>query len=95
MPRGLQQVQSEGKRGRADSDAKTDECLFQQPSSAPCTRGPHDAARMDGGVIPCLGLVRLWRILKKRRVDQYKRMQLNPEATLAEPAVTLLRPATL
>jgi hypothetical protein len=28
--------------------------------------------------------------LWQRRVDQNKRMQLNPEATLAEPAVTLL-----
>ncbi|KAF3008832.1 hypothetical protein E8E13_010767 [Curvularia kusanoi] len=66
---------------------------FPVTSSAPRTRAPHDAARTDGGVIPCLGLDRLWRILKKRRVDQYKRMQLNPEATFA--AVTICSVADL
>jgi hypothetical protein len=79
-------------RARASAGEQTatavGRCPFPVTMSAPRTRGSHDAARTDGGVIPCLGLDSLWRILKKRRVDQYKRMQLNPEATFA--AVTHL-----
>ena len=79
-------------RARASAGEQTataaGQCPFPVTMSAPRTRGSHDAARADGGVIPCLGLDSLWRILKKRRVDQYKRMQLNPEATFA--AVTHL-----
>lgn len=79
-------------RARASAGEQTataaGRCPFPVTMSAPRTRGSHDAARADGGVIPCLGLDSLWRILKKRRVDQYKRMQLNPEATFA--AVTHL-----
>jgi hypothetical protein len=79
-------------RARASAGEQTatavGRCPFPVTMSAPRTRGSYDAARTDGGVIPCLGLDSLWRILKKRRVDQYKRMQLNPEATFA--AVTHL-----
>lgn len=52
---------------------------FARPQYARASRRREDGWRRN----PSLGLVRLWRILKKRRVDQYKRMQLNPEATLA------------
>lgn len=63
--------------------------LFSNGLRPSYARSVFDAARVDGGFVPCLGLVRLWRIFEKEAGRSAQAYAANPGATLAVTSCTV------
>ena len=68
---------------KVKNDGLTADAFFKQPSPTPVREVSAAPPGRDGGVVPCLGLVPLWRIFEKDAGRSAQAYAANPGATLA------------